>query len=161
MAIDQTTFFASQIWSRHKVYQWKILFLLSCYICCQRQWNQPSCGTLPCNLFSIVQDEHADDSSLYFVLSVVLHSRHVIEMKMVFDLVLLSLVAQIVKNLPAMQQTWVPSLDQEDALEEGMATHSNIRARRIPMDRGAWWTTVHGVTELDMTEPLKHTGGKY
>ena len=35
-----------------------------------------------------------------------------------------------------------------------MATHSSILAWRIPMERGVWWTTVHGVTELDMTERL-------
>ena len=39
------------------------------------------------------------------------------------------------------------SLDWEDPLEEGMATHSSILAWRIPMDRGAWWATVHGVTK--------------
>ena len=33
-----------------------------------------------------------------------------------------------------------------------MATHSNILAWRIPMDRGAWWATIHGVAESDMTE---------
>ena len=43
-----------------------------------------------------------------------------------------SLVAQTVKNLPAMQETWVPSLGWEDPLEEGMATHSCILAWRIP-----------------------------
>ena len=37
-----------------------------------------------------------------------------------------SLAAQMVKNLPAMQETWVPSLGQEDPLEEGMTTHSSI-----------------------------------
>ena len=37
-----------------------------------------------------------------------------------------SLVAQTVKNLPAVRETWVPSLGWEDALEEGMATHSSI-----------------------------------
>ena len=36
-------------------------------------------------------------------------------------------------------------LGQEDPLEEGMATHSSSLAWRIPMDRGAWWATVHGV----------------
>ena len=51
--------------------------------------------------------------------------------------------AQTVKNLPAMQETQVQSADQEDPLEKGMATHSSILARRIPMDRGAWWATVH------------------
>ena len=49
--------------------------------------------------------------------------------------------AQMIKNLPAMQETWVLALGQEDPLEKGMATHSSIPARRIPMDRGAWWTT--------------------
>ena len=42
------------------------------------------------------------------------------------------LVAQLVKNPPAMQETWVQSLGREDPLEEGMATHSNILAWRIP-----------------------------
>ena len=40
--------------------------------------------------------------------------------------------AQMVKNLPAMQETWVQSLDWKDLLEEGMATHSRILAWRIP-----------------------------
>ena len=43
-----------------------------------------------------------------------------------------SLVAQIVKNLPAMQETWVQSLGWENPLEKGMATHSSILAWRIP-----------------------------
>ena len=43
-----------------------------------------------------------------------------------------SLVAQTVKNLPAMQKTWVLSSGQEDALEKGMATHSSILAWRVP-----------------------------
>ena len=64
------------------------------------------------------------------------------------------LVAQMVKNLPAMQETWVQSLGWEDSLEEVMTTHSSILAWRIPMDRGAWWAAVHGVTESDMTERL-------
>ena len=42
------------------------------------------------------------------------------------------LVAQLVQNLPATQETWVQSLGQEDPLEEGMATHSSIPAWRIP-----------------------------
>ena len=42
--------------------------------------------------------------------------------------------------------------------EEGMTTHSSILAWRISMDRGAWWATVHGVEESDMTEQLStHT----
>ena len=51
------------------------------------------------------------------------------------------------KNLPAMWETWVPSLGQEEPLEEGIATHSSILAWKIPMDIGAWWATVHGITK--------------
>ena len=40
--------------------------------------------------------------------------------------------AQMIKNLPAMQETWVPSLRWKDPLEKGMATHSSILAWRIP-----------------------------
>ena len=55
--------------------------------------------------------------------------------------------AQTVKKPPAMWETWVWSLDWEDLLEEGMATHSGILAWRIPKDRGAWRATVpRGVT---------------
>ena len=46
----------------------------------------------------------------------------------------------------------VPELRR--SLEEGMATHSSILVWRIPMGRGAWWPTVQGVAELDMTEQL-------
>ena len=44
----------------------------------------------------------------------------------------------MVKNLPAVQETWIRSLGWEDPLEEGMATHSSILAWRIPKDRGVW-----------------------
>ena len=53
--------------------------------------------------------------------------------------------AQSVKNAPAVQETWVQSLSWEDRLEERRTTHSRILAWRIPMDRGAWQTEVHGV----------------
>ena len=48
------------------------------------------------------------------------------------SILLISLVAQLVKNLPAMRETWVRSLDWEDPLEEDMATHFSILAWRIP-----------------------------
>ena len=48
---------------------------------------------------------------------------------------------QLVKNPPAMRETWVESLGWEDPLEKGKATHSSIVAWRIP------WTTVHGVAK--------------
>ena len=60
----------------------------------------------------------------------------------------------MVNNLPAIWETWARSLGWEDGLEEGMAAHSSILAWRIPMDRGAWQGTVHGVAESDMTERL-------
>ena len=50
-----------------------------------------------------------------------------------------SFVAQLVKNPPAMRETWVRSLGWEDPLEKGKATHSSILAWRIPI--------VHGVTK--------------
>ena len=58
-----------------------------------------------------------------------------------------SLVTQMVKNLPAMQETQVRSLDQEDPLEKEMAIHFSILAWRIPMDRGTWWATLHEVAK--------------
>jgi len=56
--------------------------------------------------------------------------------------------AQIVKNLPAVEEIWVQSLGWEYPLENRMATHSSILAWSIhSMDREAWWATVHGVTK--------------
>ena len=49
-----------------------------------------------------------------------------------------SLVAQLVKNLPAMWETWVRSLDWEDPLEKGKVTHSSILAWRSPWDHKEW-----------------------
>ena len=53
--------------------------------------------------------------------------------------------AQTIKNLPTMQETWVRSLGWEYPLEEGMATQSSTLACRIPMERGDWRTTVMGL----------------
>ena len=58
------------------------------------------------------------------------------------------MVAQMVKNLPAVQETRVQSLGREDPLMKGIAAHSSILAWRIPW-RGTWWATVHGVAEAD------------
>ena len=66
-----------------------------------------------------------------------------------------SLVAQTVKNLPAIQETQVRSLDRKDPVKKEMATHSSILAKENPLDRGAWWATVHGGhKESDTTEWL-------
>ena len=61
-----------------------------------------------------------------------------------------SLVAQTVKNLPAMQETWVPSLGQEDPLETGMATSSSILAWRIP------WTEEPGGLHSMGSQRVRH-----
>ena len=52
----------------------------------------------------------------------------------------------MVKNPPAMQETWVQSLGWEDLLKKGMAAHSSIAAWRAPWT-GAWWATVHRVAK--------------
>ena len=72
----------------------------------------------------------------------------------IFQITRVSLVAQMVKNPPAIRETWVRSLSWEDPLAEGMATYSSILVWGIPMDRGAWQATVYGAAELDMTERL-------
>ena len=67
-----------------------------------------------------------------------------------------SLVAQRVKNLPAMQETWVQSLGWEDPLEEEMATHSSILAWRIPwMEEPGGLQSIR-LQESAMTERLSH-----
>ena len=55
-----------------------------------------------------------------------------------------SLVGQMVKNTPAVRETWVQTLSWANPLEEGMVTHSSIQAWRIPLDRGGWWAIIHG-----------------
>ena len=54
--------------------------------------------------------------------------------------------AQLVKSLPVMQETWVRSLSREDLLEKGMATHSGILTWRIPWTEEPGWL-VSGVTK--------------
>ena len=61
-----------------------------------------------------------------------------------------SLVAQTVKHLPTMQETWVQSLGQEDLLEKEMATHSSILAWKIP------WTEKPGRLQSMESLRVKH-----
>ena len=56
--------------------------------------------------------------------------------------------AQIVKNLAAMQETWVQSLGQEDPLENGMATHSSVLAWRIPWAEEPGWLSENSSSTL-------------
>ena len=62
-----------------------------------------------------------------------------------------SLLAQLVKNLPAMQETWLPFLDGEDPLEKEMATYSNILTWRIPWTEELGGLQSTGWQKLDMT----------
>ena len=68
-----------------------------------------------------------------------------------------SLVAETIKNSPAMWETWVWSLGWDDPLDRGMATHSNILAWRIDMDRGAWRATGHRSQRVRDAWETKHT----
>ena len=63
-----------------------------------------------------------------------------------------SLVVQRLKRLPAMGETWVQSLDQEDPLEEGMATDSSVLAWRLPWTEELGGLHPWGCKELDSTE---------
>ena len=63
-----------------------------------------------------------------------------------------SLMAQTVENLPAMQETQIPSLGKEDLLEKEMAVHSSYSCMENSMDRGAWQTAVHGASK-SWTQP--------
>ena len=58
-----------------------------------------------------------------------------------------SLVAQRLKRLPAMRETWVRSLGREDPPGEGNGNPLQYRCLENPMDGEAWWATVHGVTK--------------
>ena len=53
----------------------------------------------------------------------------------------------VVKNPPAMQETWVPSVGWEDPLEEEMAAHSSLLAWRIPRMEEPWGAIIHGVAK--------------
>ena len=68
----------------------------------------------------------------------------------------LSVSTQRVKNLPAIQDTWVQSLGWEDSLEKGMATHSSILAWRMPWREEPGGLQSKDCKELDMTEQLPH-----
>ena len=61
------------------------------------------------------------------------HEIFILSREIIFIISWASLVAQLVKNPPAVQETWVRSLSEEDPLEKGKATHSSILAWRIPL----------------------------
>ena len=70
-----------------------------------------------------------------------------------------SLVAQMVKNLLTMQETWVQSLNWEDLLEKGMATQIQYSGLENSMDRAAWWARVHGAAEGQTRLSTEHNPG--
>ena len=71
--------------------------------------------------------------------------------KIILHIIWTSLVAQSVKNLPAVQENWVPSLDLEEPLEKGMPTHSSILAWKIPWTEDPGGLQSLGSQESDMT----------
>ena len=82
--------------------------------------------------------DHKDDYDMATILK---------ELSFTYSLPGASLVVQTVKNLPAMWETWVQSLGQEDPLKKGMANPLQHSCLENSKDRGAWWATVHGVTK--------------
>ena len=80
----------------------------------------------------------------------IVHVSEYIENYGYFSLVGASLVAQMVKNLPAMKETWVQSLGQEDSLEKRVTTHSTVLAWRIP------WTGEPGRLQSTESERVRH-----
>ena len=75
---------------------------------------------------------------------------HIVTISFLWQEHLSSLVAQMVRNLPAMWETWVGSLGWEDLLEKGMATHSSILAWRIP------WTEEPGELQSMGSQRVRH-----
>ena len=75
---------------------------------------------------------------------------HIVTISFLWQEHLRSLVAQMVRNLPAMWETWVGSLGWEDLLEKGMATHSSILAWRIP------WTEEPGELQSMGSQRVRH-----
>ena len=74
-----------------------------------------------------------------------------------FNLTFSSLVAQLVKKVPAMQGTWVRFLGWADFPGERNGNTLLYSCLENPMNRGVWWATVHGVAESDTAEAAEHT----
>ena len=82
---------------------------------------------------------------VYVCVYIDIHTRTYIYLRCMYKVA--SLVAQLVKNCPAMLETWIQSLGWGNPLEKGMATHSRIITWRIPMDRRASQAAVYGVAK--------------
>ena len=90
--------------------------------------------------------------SLKRLLPVLMEGRRKYENKYMTIYSYMNMVAQTVKNLPAVQETWIPSLGQEDPLLKRMATHSSILAWRIPQTEEPLGYSPWGCEELDVTD---------
>ena len=101
-------------------------------------WRRPCLWTCPVKLTGVFH-------SLFKALSAVLTSASW-QSPFLFCLEV-SLVTQMIKNLPKMQETWVQSLGRKDPLEKEMDTDSSISCLENSRDREAWWATVHGVAK--------------
>ena len=88
---------------------------------------------------------------VFYFLFIYFSSPSILEkiLKNTFGVLGASLVAQMVKNLPAIQETWVRSLGREDPLEKGMATHCSILAWRIPWTEQPWALQSMGLQRVE------------
>ena len=124
------------------------------------QHHSSKASILLCSAFFIVQLSHpymtnGKTQKPIIITLVYMYPRKVITQLYKIQLTETSLVAQSVKSLPTMWETWVRSLVQEDPLEKEMAIQSRIPAWEIPWI-GAWWATVPGVAE-SQTQPSVYT----
>ena len=111
---------------RHGITEW--------FKICKGVWQ--GCMLLPCYLASIQSTSCRISGRM----------NHKLQSSLLWEISTISyMLAQMANNPQAMWETGVWFLGWEDAIKEGMATHSSILAWRIPMDRGAWGAWVHGV----------------
>ena len=124
---------------------WHIALFLCTFVICSRFWE---CSPLP--LFSAWWNSSWFLKTIFWKASLTPpHTTELINLPQAHYL-RASLVAQMVKNLPAMQETWAWSLGQENPLEKGMATHSSILAWRIP------WTEEPGSLQSMGLQRVRH-----
>ena len=128
---------------------WKDYSPLQCQLCDKRK---STCSPLQCQLCDKRKSTYVWVLLLESVLShcIICLSLHLFY---TFSIIVTSislepsLVTQMVKNLPAMWETWIWSLGWEDPLEKTMTTHFSILAWRTVMDKGAWWASICLVTK--------------
>ena len=112
-----------------------------------QKFFMPGCRIARCHFLHILLLEVETDLYLWLAGVVCMYQKVMLFAAMFDFFVIWTQVDQMVKNLPAMPETRVWSLDRDDPLEKGMATYSSILAQENPMDRGVWWATVHEVAK--------------